>query len=391
MTTTMRAARARIEFLDSMRGVAALSVAVFAHYIIFTNALQPNAEPLSSAPMYSLFRPLYHYSYLAVDFFFVLSGIIFRYVYFDSIARGAVSWRDFFWARLSRLYPLHFLTLMICAGLAWEFFAIAGRFPVYRFNSLYYFMLNVFFLQRGFFDSGWSFNGPSWSLSIEAIMYCFFFGIAISRYGRYLALLLFVAGLALMMSRLNHQFLLNTDVARGLIGFFLGFTIFEAFGNPAKLACTIFILLAAAAVLIGCRLAFGLTVIYGVVSITFAITILVVNRVSFLRRIFEWRPLRLLGDLSLSIYLIHMPVGMAILLLFQMTHRTIPTASPFFFMSYVSLVLISAWAVHRLYESPAKIFLRNHPALGPRLRPVVIDQPAELRLPGRTSRVLDHE
>jgi peptidoglycan/LPS O-acetylase OafA/YrhL len=69
--------------------------------------------------------------YLAVDFFFVLSGFVLTHVYhawfYPSFQAG--SFRNFFWARFGRVYPLHFLccTLyFLLTGLLLSRWAISG-------------------------------------------------------------------------------------------------------------------------------------------------------------------------------------------------------------------------------------------------------------------------
>lgn len=54
-----------------------------------------------------------HYGYLAVDLFFCLSGFIFAHLYGAAIETGRVRAREFAVLRFSRLYPLHFVTLLI--------------------------------------------------------------------------------------------------------------------------------------------------------------------------------------------------------------------------------------------------------------------------------------
>ena len=83
------ASKPRYEILDGLRGVAALIVVGF-H--LFETYSQGQA-----------FQILNH-GYLAVDFFFVLSGFVIGYAYDDRWNR--MSLRDFFKRRLIRLHPM---------------------------------------------------------------------------------------------------------------------------------------------------------------------------------------------------------------------------------------------------------------------------------------------
>lgn len=86
----------RIEWLDLFRGLAAVAVVVY-HYRDYLHI-----------------RPGF-YGFLAVDVFFVLSGIVLGLRYTAAIEQG-LSFREFAAARLRRLYPMVLISgLLICA------------------------------------------------------------------------------------------------------------------------------------------------------------------------------------------------------------------------------------------------------------------------------------
>ena len=88
MTTTL-AQKPRYELLDGLRGVAAL---VVIWYHIF--------EAFATSP----YDQMLNHGYLAVDFFFVLSGFVVGYAYDDRW--GKMSIGGFFKRRLIRLHPM---------------------------------------------------------------------------------------------------------------------------------------------------------------------------------------------------------------------------------------------------------------------------------------------
>jgi len=90
-----------LQVLDGLRGIAALSVVIF-HF-----------QELSVGPAHPDSLWLRH-AYLAVDFFFCLSGYVIAYAYDDRY--GGMTIRQFFTARLIRLHPLVVLGVMF--GLA---------------------------------------------------------------------------------------------------------------------------------------------------------------------------------------------------------------------------------------------------------------------------------
>jgi len=321
---------------------------------------QQNGGNLTAIPFYRYLSLLYSYAFLFVDFFFVLSGLIFRHVYFDKISRGLVSSKEFFWTRFSRLYPLHILTFGLCAVLAVSFRARYGHDLIYSCNDAYHALLNILFVQKGFFESCMSFNGPSWSLSIEGFLYLLFFLIASSGYGRIWAPVLVLAAVATLFFRFHWDFLLNAEICRGVFGFFLGFMVYEAVASPRlfnrALAGLVFALLAF--VVSGYFLKRGGFILCSA-SIVFAISVLLIGKLQPARKFLETRSLRLLGDLSLSIYLMHIPIAMTIISVLRYMNARIPTNDIRFELFYVLLVLSVAVLVNRLYEMPAKQLLRR--------------------------------
>lgn len=83
------ASKPRYEILDGLRGVAAMIVVAF-HLL----------ETYSKGPAYQVLN----HGYLAVDFFFVLSGFVIGYAYDDRWNR--MSLKGFFKRRLVRLHPM---------------------------------------------------------------------------------------------------------------------------------------------------------------------------------------------------------------------------------------------------------------------------------------------
>ena len=78
------------EILDGLRGVAALMVLVFHVF----DACQANILP---------------HGYLAVDFFFILSGFVMGYAY----DKRGLTLRDFLKRRLIRLHPMVVIGVLI--------------------------------------------------------------------------------------------------------------------------------------------------------------------------------------------------------------------------------------------------------------------------------------
>ena len=157
--------------LTPLRGMAALIVLLF-HFDLFWGG--PFAGTLFSTDTTLFVKK----GYLLVDFFFVLSGLIMCHVYGASFI-GSVQ-RAGFWqfmkARFARIYPLHLFTLVWAVLL---FAAIVyTNFPLNeREKSVY--DLRAIPANLGLFHAmglypGYTWNGPSWTISVEWWMYAAF-------------------------------------------------------------------------------------------------------------------------------------------------------------------------------------------------------------------------
>jgi peptidoglycan/LPS O-acetylase OafA/YrhL len=102
----------RYEILDGLRGVAAVIVVAF--HIFEAHA----ASPLSQ---------VINHGYLAVDFFFVLSGFVVGYAYDDRW--GKMNLRGFLMRRLIRLHPMVIMGSII--GAMAFYFGQGEMFPLF--------------------------------------------------------------------------------------------------------------------------------------------------------------------------------------------------------------------------------------------------------------------
>ena len=150
-TNVYLASKPRYEILDGLRGVAAVLVVLF-HLL----------ETYSGGQAHQIIN----HGYLAVDFFFVLSGFVIGYAYDDRWDK-MTTW-GFFKRRLVRLQPM----------------VIMGTVNVEGWKVLLAFVMGCLMIPcgAGMDIRGWgemnSFNGPNWSLTWEYvgnILYAFVF------------------------------------------------------------------------------------------------------------------------------------------------------------------------------------------------------------------------
>lgn len=140
-----RPGTARYVTLDGMRGLAAIAVALF-HFDIY---LMPHG-------------------YVAVDFFFVLSGFVLYRSYLPRFHEGLGIGR-FMLQRIARLYPLFLLGLMLGVALALQQW-LAGDHKAPAMSRLLTSMLfNGMMLPSPKTLPLYPFNVPSWSLFFEVV------------------------------------------------------------------------------------------------------------------------------------------------------------------------------------------------------------------------------
>ncbi len=170
------ARKSRLHSLDALRTAAALAV-VLAHWPQHFFAVATFGRPISDAPFYQVLAGGYANGPTAVTFFFCLSGFIFYWLYADSIHERKMEFGAFALLRFSRLYPLHLATLLALVPLVFVFHALTGDNFIYKNNDAYHFGLNLAFVQYWGLEKGLSWNGPSWSISVEIALYLIFFAV----------------------------------------------------------------------------------------------------------------------------------------------------------------------------------------------------------------------
>ncbi|MFN3007624.1 acyltransferase family protein [Mycolicibacterium wolinskyi] len=164
---------AEIKALTGLRIVAAVWVVLFHFRPLLYQAAPDFTEALA---------PILDCGAQGVDLFFILSGFVLTWNYFD---RMGPSWSTratlhFLWLRLSRVWPVYLVTLHLAA--LWLIFSLnVGHVPpedTSGYNAVSYvrqlFLVQLWF--QPYFD-GSSWDGPAWSISAEWLAYLLFGGL----------------------------------------------------------------------------------------------------------------------------------------------------------------------------------------------------------------------
>ncbi|WP_395696935.1 acyltransferase family protein [Methylocella sp.] len=347
----LHAASGEMLHLDLMRFVASAGIVLHHSHEFFAPAAERAALGETTGGM-ALF----------VDLFFVISGYVIAYVYHDRVGSSG-GYGLFLQRRVGRLVPLHWATLLVAIGI-WGAFAaagIAGRHAP-SFNPLC--IADTAFLLHSFVDcgNGIMFNGVTWSISAEMVMYLAFPAIALlgAQSPRALALagaasLAAVAAYALVRqggfdaTQWTHVH----PLLRAAPSFMIGSALYYGRAVIARLPAPQPILALAAVALVWCMMAgapelLDLALVY-VVAVSAVAADLQGKPSAFVRRTSP------LGQLTYSIYMWH---GLFILLLMnalgdKFLHAGLYAMLAIALVCYVAIFVASYFSFFYL-ETPAR-------------------------------------
>ena len=179
------------EILDGLRGVAAIMVVIFHLFETFN---ENNHQ-----------KQIINHGYLAVDFFFLLSGFVIGYAYDDRWE--TMTLKSFFKRRLIRLHPMIIMGMIVGAigfyfGASATVFPIISSVPVWKMLLYMLVGFTLIPLPVPWDIRGWQemhpLDGPAWSLFFEYIGN-FLYAIIVRKFSNLvLSALVFVSGCALI-------------------------------------------------------------------------------------------------------------------------------------------------------------------------------------------------
>jgi exopolysaccharide production protein ExoZ len=355
--------------MEGMRGFAVFLV-FLVHYVTLIN-------PWIATPsgLQSFANALHTVGNTGVDLFFVLSG----YLIYGSLISRSQPFLRFMSRRVQRIYPAFLVVFAAYAALSFIFPALS-RIPASGIAATIYLLQNIFLLP-GLFSIE-PLITVAWSLSYEMFYY--------------LTIPLVIAAFALRLRSTRWRVVFFAVIATAGIGYC------AAFGGHIRLVMFVSGILLHEAINIkrlpapGSALALAALVIgllgtllplYGASGYALKVTILFVSffflclscfryPTMWLARAFSWTPLRWLGNMSYSYYLLHGLALKAGFLLFAMFLPPVAEHGPLFFAVLLpplfAFTLVPTGALFLLVERPFSLA----PARASRRPGKVVDQEA---------------
>lgn len=321
----------------------------------------------------SSFYPLYAEGFLAVDFFFVLSGFIISYKYHDYFTeRVRDRFHEFICKRIARIYPLHLFVLACYATIPLTLLATGRPVDSEQFGVMQLAFKTLLVDLWTFDGVSWkSWNVPSWSISGEFFAYLLFpFLIFFLHSVRvYIRIGVIALGVVALIYAFHRPTCSSLGACIGMLGllrcivaFLLGIGVFLLHRKTVDMPTSLYaaVSLGAAALLV-ILVAFRVPN-YFYVSILFAAILYgMLGCHGPVHRLLETTPFVYLGEISYSIYLTHVFVAEVVFKLF-LENGEVPGAGLIAFY-IVATLTFSAFSYHmvevplrrRVYYSLARL------------------------------------
>jgi len=367
LSTTFRDSKNHYVILDGLRGIAAIMVVMF--HILETFAI---GDP---------YKQLVNHGYLAVDFFFMLSGFVIAYAYDDRWS--TMSFKEFAKRRLIRLHPMIIMGMLVGAILF--YFQDSPMFPPIADTPILQMLLVTLIgftlipIPPSMDIRGWHemhpLNGPAWSLFFEYVANILYAVVLRKLSNVILGVLAVLSGIALVHMALST----GGDVIGGwslapkqiwigsvrLLYPFLAGMLISRLVKPgniknAFLYCTLILVVALAMPRLGSPETEWMNGIYESAVILFIFPIVIYlgasGTVSGKLKSFN----KFLGDLSYPLYITHYTVVYTYMAWVTRNNveinstKNILVASAVFIISIVLAYIIAKW-----YDAPVRKWLTN--------------------------------
>ncbi len=366
MQRNLLASKPHYVILDGLRGVAAITVVAF-HL----------CEAHSAGPL----TQVINHGYLAVDFFFLLSGFVIGYAYDDRWGKMSVG--DFFKRRLVRLQPMVVMGMVV--GAVCFYFQDCSMWPgihavpVWKMLLVMLIGFTLIPVPPGMDIRGWQemhpLNGPGWSLFFEYIANIFY-GLGVRKFSNTaLGILVFVAAVALVQYAVTSPggylaggwsfdaIQLRIGFTRVMYPFFAGLLLSRVsklkYVKNAFLLCSLLTVAVLAVPRIGGSEHLWMNGLYESLSIIFIFPLIVyLGAGGEIKGKFAMRVCKFFGDISYPLYITHYPL-IYIYTAWVDNHKVpLMKGLPVAFLVLVSAILL-AYACLKWYDEPVRRWLKR--------------------------------
>lgn len=366
MHASTLATKPHYPILDGLRGVAALMVVVF--HIFEAHAT-------------SHLDQIINHGYLAVDFFFLLSGFVIGYAYDDRWS--TMTWGSFFKRRLVRLQPMVVMGMIVGAVCfyfqASAYWPIIGQTPGWKMllmMALGFFMIPI---PPSMDIRGWNetypLDGPAWSLFFEYIVNILY-GLFIRKFSnKALSLLVFLSGVVLIHYAVTSAsgdviggwsldpLQLRIGFTRVMYPFFAGLLLFRLGRltrvKNAFLWSSLLVILVLAMPRVGGREQLWMNGLYDSLSIIVIFPLIIFLGASGeLSSGYAKKVCKFLGDISYPIYITHYPLIYTYTAWVQDNKIPMQEGLPIGILVFLSSVSL-AYACLKWYDEPIRRWLKR--------------------------------
>jgi peptidoglycan/LPS O-acetylase OafA/YrhL len=346
------------EATNFLRGICALAILFWHYQHFFFQGTGATDFDNTNQPFYFLFPIAYNKGLLAVQIFWCISGLIMTHSHINKKENGA---REYTISRFARLYPLHIVTLLVVTLLQQISFQKLNTFQIYANNDLRHFLLNLFFVQSWGSAQQYSFNAPTWSVSREIFIYILFFFV-ISSLRRFK---FWVPIVVLAFYKASVNIKLISPFRDCLVYFFFGVGVYfcstfvtkKFFKSPIVLILFIevFVFLAFRHLNMTSFDSGDNGYIWGTAFLVFFVAQIDGSRLAPL-----FIKTRMLGDLSYSVFLWHVPIQITIKLVQAKYSIDNSVAyNKLFFIFFIALTYFVGYLSYRYIEQPAQRIIRK--------------------------------
>lgn len=369
MSIGLKQSKPHYEILDGLRGVAAIMVVWFHIFEIHSE--------------WSYYKQIINHGYLAVDFFFLLSGFVIGYAYDDRW--GKMTLFDFFKRRIIRLQPM-IIAGSIIGGIAYffqdspDFKWIVSDTSVWKVLLLTVIGATLLPVGKSMDVRGWGemhpLNGPAWSLFFEYIANIFYALILRRLSNLFLSLLVLIAAgatvhyllttpngciiggwsisdwgqIKLGMIRLSYPF---------LVGLLMSRLVKLKHVKYSFLICSLLLAALLSVPRLGWEGQEWINGIYEIICILFMFPFIVwLGAGGQVEGGVMKSICKFLGNLSYPLYIIHYPIVYIYMAYVQNNNYKLADSWPVAIALFVAVVIV-AYTLMRLYDIPLRKWLRN--------------------------------